>query len=398
MAKIVQPKPSGIPPALVPKTLDEPIKLEGIQSEEIEAMPINYPEDKKIGYAIVGLGHLSLGELLPALKECKKSRIAALVSGNPDKMRRTGLLYDVPEGSQYSYENFDEIAQNEEVDAVFIVLPNAMHKEFTLRSARAKKHVLCEKPMAINSEECKEMIKACTKAGVKLMVAYRIQFEPYNTYVKNQIQERKLGKIKFVQAHNGQSAGNPKHWRFNKTLGGGGALIDIGIYCLNTTRFILDLEPEEVYATQYSTPKDPLFKEVEEMVHWQMKFPGGIVAQCSTSFQIKPSKKYQVLGDEGWITLKEAYGYSGQSLTQSAGAESNSELKVQIPHVNQFAQEMDYFSQCILNDTEPYTSGEVGLQDHIIMEAIYESAEKNIPISLKGKLPKKLKRGPEPGL
>lgn len=396
MAKNKSTQATGIPPSVVPDSIDEPIKLEGIESEEWDEMPISYPESKKIGYAVVGLGHLSLEEILPALQQCKKSRIAALVSGHPEKMQKTGLMYGVPADSQYSYENFDEIALNDQVDAIFIVLPNSMHKEFTIRSAQAGKHVLCEKPMAMNSKECKEMISACDEAGVKLMIAYRIQFEPFNTYVKNQIKDNKLGTIKFVEAQNGQNSGNPDHWRFKKALSGGGALPDIGLYCLNTTRFILDMEPEEVFAYQYSTPNDPLFAEVDEMVNWQMKFPGGIVAQCSTSYQIHTSKRYRVVGDEGWINLENAYAYVGQELIQSVNGEHNSLVNVKIEHVNQFAQEMDYFSECILNDAMPFTSGEVGLQDHLIIEAIYESAAKNKPISLKDKLPKKLKRGSEP--
>lgn len=391
-------KMQGTPPAHVPVKTDSPILLEGIHSKEPEPMPINYPEDQQIGYAVIGLGHLTLGEILPALKECKKSKIAALVSGHPEKLKKTGLMYNVPESSQYSYENFDEIANNDDVNAVFIVLPNSMHKEFTIRSAKAGKHVLCEKPMAISSDECREMIEACEAASVKLMIAYRIQYEPFNTYVKNQIKEKAIGTVKFVEAQNGQSSGNPDHWRYKKSLSGGGALPDIGIYCLNTTRFILDAEPEEVFAYQYSNPKDPHFKEIDEMVNWQMKFPGGVVAQCSTSYQIHTSKRYRVVGDEGWLNLDNAYGYVGQKLLHGKPEEHTPVQEISIKHVNQFAQEMDYFSDCILNDTQPYTSGEVGLQDQIIIEAIYESAKTGKAVSLKGKLQKNLNRGKTPSI
>lgn len=346
-------KLTGTPPAKIPKSPDQPILLEGISSKEPEEIPLTYPKDKKIGYAVVGLGHLTLGEILPALTACKKSKIAALVSGNPDKLKKTGTMYGVIESAQYSYEDFDAISENNELDAVFIVFPNSMHKEYTLRSAKAGKHVLCEKPMAISSQECREMIKACKDADVKLMVAYRIQFEPFNTYVKNQIKEKSIGTVKFVEAQNGQSSGNPEHWRYKKSLSGGGALPDIGIYCLNTTRFILDMEPEEVFAYQYSNSKDPHFKEIDEMVNWQMKFPGGIVAQCSTSYQIHTSKRYRVAGDKGWLNLDNAYGYVGQKLSLGIPGDPTEVKDINIKHVNQFAREMDYFSECILNDEQP---------------------------------------------
>lgn len=387
----------NIPQAKVPKGLDKPIVLEGIHSKEGEPQPVDYPDSKKIGYAIVGLGHLALGEIIPALKECKKSKLVALVSGSPEKLKKVGRMYNVPENAQYSYENFDEIVNNDEVDVVYVVLPNSMHKDFTIRSANAKKHVLCEKPMGINAEECRKMIAVCENNRVKLMIAYRIQYEPFNTFIKNQIKEKAIGTIKFVEAQNGQTSGNPEHWRYKKALSGGGSLPDIGLYCLNTTRFILDSEPEEVFAYQYSNPDDENFREVEEMVCWQMKFPGGIVAQCATSYQTHSNKKYRVLGDKGWLHLDNAYAYKGQKLTKSANEEAqHTEKNILIEPVNQFSREIDYFSDCIQNDKKPFTSGEVGLQDQIIMEAIYESAKINQPVSLKGKINEKLDRGEEP--
>lgn len=374
---------SGNPPALVPEDIEDPIIIEAIKAEEGDEMPVVYPEGKKLGYAVVGLGHLSLEELLPALQQCKKSRIAALVSGHPEKLKRTGLMYGVPASSQYSYENFDQIAENEEVDAVFIVLPNSMHLEYTVRSAKAKKHVLCEKPMAMNSDECREMIRVCRDHKVKLMIAYRVQYEPYNNYVKEQLSRGAIGNVKFVTAQNGQKSGNPDHWRYKMKLSGGGALPDIGIYCINTTRFILGKEPVEVSAFQYSNPKDPCFKEVEEMVCWQMKFPNGIIAQCTTSYQAHTVKDYRVVGDQGWLHLKNAYAYKGHQLLHAKNEENNPVAEIDIDHVNQFAEEMDYFADCIINDQKPLTDGEEGLRDHLIMEAIFESARKNKPVTIR---------------
>lgn len=382
--------------AFIPAGIDEPILLESNSSSKVETMHLNYPENAKIGYAIVGLGHLTLNQILPAMKECKKSKISALVSGSLEKLRKTGEMYDIPESAQYLYEEFEQISENKNIDAVFIVLPNSKHKEFTLRSAKAKKHVLCEKPMTINSQECQEMIDACKAAAVKLMIAYRIQYEPYNHYVRQEIEEHSIGTVKFIQTHNGQPSHQPEHWRYIKDLAGGGALFDIGIYCLNTMRFLLDSEPLEVYAHQYSNPLDPSFQEIEEMVNWQMKFPDDIIVQCSTSYQIHTSRKYEIYGDGGWMILDDAYSYEGQKLIISKPEENLLKKEIKISPVNQFTQEIDYFSECILNDTEPYTSGEVGLQDLMIMEAIYESAQTNEPISLSHRLPKSIKRGNKP--
>lgn len=386
------------PKATVPENINEPIMLEGIHSPEPEPMPVFIPEAHKTGYAVVGLGHLTLGEILPALKASKRCRIAALVSGDSEKLSRTAAMYGISEDALYSYDNFDDIVNNPQVDAVYIVLPNSMHKEFTIRAAKAGKHVLCEKPMAVSSAECEEMIAVCRKHKVKLMIAYRIQYEPYNTYVKEQIKKGTLGKIKFVEAQNGQKSGNPAHWRYRKALAGGGALPDIGLYCLNTTRFILDAEPEEVFATVYSNPDDPHFKEVEENAVWQMRFPDNLVVQCSTHYQTYETKRYRVLGSESWLDLDNAYAYVGQKLKHGKEEENKAINQIDIEHVNQFAQEMDYFSLCITDGLQPYTPGEVGLQDQLIMEAIYESAAANKPVSLKGKLLKDLNRGEAPNL
>lgn len=387
------------PKAKVPNDTTKPIQLPGLHEPGYDEMPSPLPDDQKIGYAIVGLGHLSLNQIIPAIQSCKRSKLTALVSGQPKKMKRIAAMHAISETSCYSYEDFDKIRENDAVDAVFIVLPNAMHREFTLRAAEAGKHVLCEKPMAVTAEDCKVMTETCRQKGVKLMIAYRIQYEPQNTFVKKQLQSRQIGKVKLVQAQNGQTVANPDHWRLDKRLAGGGSLPDIGLYCLNTTRFILDEEPTEVFATIFSEPKDPLFREVEDSVVWQMKFPGGALAQCSSHYHSYNTSHYRVLGQEGWIEVENAYDYTGQRIRRAHdGPDGEQRDEVKIEPKNMFAQEMDYFSLCLLEDTEPYTNGYVGWQDTLIMEAIYESAEKNQPVSLKGRLFKDLKRGPEPDL
>ncbi|QRQ99903.1 Gfo/Idh/MocA family protein [Dyadobacter sandarakinus] len=388
------------PPARIPSDPQEPIVLEAWKSQYDQAsapVPTLLPPDKRIGYAVVGLGHLSLEQIIPALGGCKKSKLAALVSGSPEKMKRVAEMYGVTPQNCYSYENYDKLKDNKEVDVIYIVLPNGLHKEFVVRGAATGKHILCEKPMANTAEECREMIAACNKAGVKLMVAYRIQFQPHNRKLRELVQKKELGEPKFVEASNCQSSANPDHWRHKLKLAGGGALPDIGLYCLNTTRFVLGQEPEEVFAYQYSTPGNALFKEVEEVMSWQMRFPGGIIANCSTHYNVHESRHYRVLCEKGWANMDKAYAYKGQSLSR-AKADGKMELheNIGLAEVDQFATEIDHFSGCILDNKQPFTPGEEGLQDHIIMEAIYKSAREGKPVKLAKENPLAGKKGPEP--
>jgi predicted dehydrogenase len=388
------------PPTTVPSNPSEPIVLEEWKSKndvQSAPTPTPLPYDDRIGYAIVGLGHLALEEILPAIVTCKKSRLAALVSGNPKKMSKVAAQYGVKPESCYSYQTYDQIKDNPDVDVIYIVLPNGLHKEYVIRGAKAGKHILCEKPMANSAAECREMIAACNTSGVKLMVAYRIQYQPHNRKIREMLQSKEFGTAKFIQATNCQASANPQHWRHKKALAGGGALPDIGLYCINTNRFILGQEPTEVFAYQYSTPGDPLFAEVEEMVSFQMKFPNGLIANCVTNYAAHDNKSYDVFCEKGWMKLDNAYAYTGQQLNiaHAEGKIKHIDNTV-IAETDQFAVEMDHFSDCIINGKVPYTTGYEGLQDHIIMEAIYESAKTGRPVKIDSNV--KILRGPEPEL
>ncbi|WP_051664039.1 Gfo/Idh/MocA family protein [Dyadobacter crusticola] len=386
----------------IPKDVEDPIVLEKWKSEydqQSGPVPTPLPPDRRIGYAVVGLGHLSLEEILPALGSCKKSKLVALVSGTPDKMKKVAAQYGIAESNCYSYQTYDKLKDNKDVDVIYIVLPNSMHKEYTVRGAAAGKHILCEKPMAVSPAECREMIDACNKARVKLMVAYRIQYQPHNRKLRELVQKKEFGPVKFVDAFNCQSSANPDHWRHKKALAGGGALPDIGLYCLNTTRFVLGEEPTEVFAYQYSTPGNPLFKEVEEMVSWQMRFPSGVVASCATHYNVHESRRYRVMCERGWLDMNKAYAYKGQDL-MSAKADGLMELQqnIGLAEKNQFALEMDHFSDCIIKNKRPFTPGEEGLQDHILMEAIYQSAKEGKPVKINSTATNQSLHGPEPEL
>lgn len=395
----VSSSPWETPPAKIPAKADEPIKLEEwkAKTEQESETPAPLPNDQRIGFAIVGLGHLSLDEILPAFGQCKKSKVVALVSGSPEKMQRVAQQYGIKPENCYSYQDYDQLRENKDVQVIYIVLPNSMHAEYTIRGAQAGKHILCEKPMANSAADCQAMIDACKKADRKLMVAYRIQYEPNNRMIRQMVQDKKYGTVKFIEAVNAQNSANPKHWRHIKALAGGGALPDIGLYCLNTIRYLLGEEPTEVFAYQYSTPGDERFREVEELMTWQMKFPSGIYASCSTHYGVHESRRYRVHAVNGWMELAPAFSYKGIRM-QTSHAEGKIEHTDQpkIAEKNQFAAEMDHFSECIRQNQQPFTPGEEGLQDQRIMEAIYQSAREGKPVKLPEITKKDAFRGPMP--
>lgn len=375
------------------KSLPKPVKLPAMQEDKTEKseMPVQLGTDGRLGIAIVGLGRLSLEEIMPALASSRRCRVTALVSGDRDKAKRVAAMYDVPESSLYDYETFDQLRDNPAVQAVYIVLPNALHREFTVRAAKAGKHVLCEKPMATSVADCQAMIDACKAADRLLMIAYRIQYEPLNRQVMAWAREEAvLGKIKLIDMANcqNQSKDNIHQWRHVKALAGGGALPDIGLYCLNTARFLLGEEPVEVSASQYSTEGDARFAEVEEAILWQMRFPSGVRVQCTSSYATFTSKRYRVLGDKGWAEMDPAFAYEGLQLKRSRIAQDTDEFvasgieQITTKVKNQFALEMDHFAECVANNQQPWTPGEEGLQDQRIMEAIYESARIGRPVRL----------------
>src|SRR6184192_3361513 len=231
------------------------------------------PPGRKLGWAVVGLGNLSIHEILPAFAKCEKSKVVAFVSGHPDKANKLAMRYGVNPKNIYNYQNYDTIKDNPEVDIIYIVLPNGMHAEYTVRGLQAGKHVLCEKPMANTPAECQQMVDAGKKADRKLMIAYRCRYEPFNREAIRIAQSGDLGPTQMILADAGFKAGDPTVWRLNRQLAGGGSLMDIGIYALNATRYLTGREPTEVNAMIYSTPDDPRFKEVEEHVNFQLRFP-----------------------------------------------------------------------------------------------------------------------------
>ncbi|AWN47404.1 gfo/Idh/MocA family oxidoreductase [Methylobacterium terrae] len=345
--------------------------------------PAPLPPSERVGFAIVGLGRLSLEEILPAFGECRKAKPVALMSGSPDKAKAVAAQHGIRPEAVYGYDGWDALARNPEVKAVYIVTPNALHRDQVIAAAGAGKHVLCEKPMATSAAEARAMIDACATAKVTLMIAYRCQYEPYNREVVHLARSGKYGKVKLIEATNTQTMSLPEQWRMRKALAGGGALPDIGLYCLNGVRALMGEEPVSVQAQVHSVD-DPLYREVEETVAFTLRFPSGALALCSTSYGAHETRSLTVQAEGAAIQLQNAFAYQGQRLFLShrEGRAEAREERV-LGQKNQFALEIDHMATCILEGRTPRTPGEEGLQDQILMEAIYEAARTGQTVALK---------------
>lgn len=362
------------------------VKLPPLDAPSEKPKPSNpLPQEpgKRLGVAIVGIGHLTMEQLLPAFAQSRSTKLVALVSGDRGKAEAVAAAYGVETRRIYDYKGFDRIKDDPAIEAVYIVLPNHLHAEYTVRAADAGKHVLCEKPMATSSAEAQQMVDACKKANRKLMLAYRIQYEPHNRFVMKAVRDRRFGAVKLIEGHNGQNVGDPAQWRLKKAAGGG-ALFDVGIYCLNTCRFLLGEEPIWVNGATHSTPNDARFKEVDENVVFQLGFPSGALGSFSCSFGTHVARRYRCLADHGgWIGMDPAFDYEGLQI-ETSEVRGRDELRERptIPAKQQFALELDHLAGCVHDDRQPYTPGEEGAQDMRIMEAILQSAREGKRVEL----------------
>ncbi|MGA3025368.1 MAG: Gfo/Idh/MocA family oxidoreductase [Bryobacteraceae bacterium] len=337
------------------------------------APPLRAEEDRRVGYCIIGLGRISMDHFMPAVKMSRHARIAGLVSGHRDKAERVAAEYGVPAGSIYSYENCDRMAGNKDIDAVYVALPNNMHAEYTIRAARAGKHVLCEKPMATTVEDCEAMIGACRAAGRKLMIAYRCHLEPTNLRAIQLIREGKLGALQAIESAFGFDCGAGE-WRLSRKMAGGGPLMDVGIYSLNACRYLTGEEPVSVEGYASVIDKDGRFAEVEENLSWTMKFPSGVLASCCTTYGGTMTGFFRVHGSKGEMLVQPVFNYDGLRLQ----AEIQGQPPIDEPNPardpSHFVAEADHFAECILeNNKEPVTPGEEGLRDMKLIEQIYRS-------------------------
>lgn len=329
--------------------------------------------EERLGFAVIGLGVIA-DEFMRGVKQSQKCKITALVSGHRDKAERIAAEYGVPKESIYSYEEFDRIRDNKAVQAVYVALPNSMHKEYTIRAAKAGKHVLCEKPMAISSAECRAMIDACKAAKVKLMIAYRMQYEPLNLKCIDIVRSGKIGDINALEGQFGFDI-KPGVWRTKKALAGGGSVFDVGIYALQQARLFTGEEPVEFKAIAGTVHKnDPRFAEMEETVEWTMKFPSGVVASCASTYGSRMEGFMRVHGNAGVLQMGPTYGYEGTTMKGQGKNRERWEETNPEKDPMQFTREGDHFAECVFQNREPKTPGEEGLRDLIYIEKIYESA------------------------
>ena len=326
---------------------------------------------RKTGYAVIGLGRIA-SHFMPGVRNTTNSQITALVSGHRDKAERIAAEYGVPQASIYSYENFDEIAHNPAIDAVYVALPNSMHAEYTIRAAKAGKHVLCEKPMSNTVAEADAMIAACKAAHVKLMIAYRCHYEPTNLRAVQLIRSGAIGQVQAIESAFGYNSALGE-WRLNKKLAGGGPLFDVGIYSLNACRYLTGEEPERFAAFASTIDRDGRFNEVEENLSWTMRFPSGIVAACNTTYGGAMNGYYVVHGSKGWIEASPAFNYEGEHLrAEFEGTKLDEPNPARDP--SHFQAQAEHFSHCIQNGLEPKTPGEEGLRDMRYITEIYRTA------------------------
>lgn len=340
-------------------------------SENIYAMETKEtykgPEDrnKKLGIALVGLGKYSSEQLAPALQKTEHCYLAGIVTGTPQKEKEWQLKYDIDPRNIYNYTSFDSIKNNPAIDIVYVVLPNALHAEYVIRAAKAGKHVICEKPMALTVEDCDLMIAASKQAGKKLSIGYRLHFEPHNLEMMRLGQQKVFGAIRRITAKDGMA--DVEGWRLDKKLAGGGPLMDVGIYCVQATRYVTGLEPIAVTAQQGSTTLPDRFKNIEQSLTWQMEFPGGIIAECECSYA-EDMNLLHADAAKGWFELKPAYEYTGIKGRTSEG-------EMNFPQVVQQAKQMDDFALCIKENRSTPVPGEMGRQDLKILQAIYHAME-----------------------
>ena len=334
------------------------------------------PPGERLGWAIVGLGSYAINQVIPGFADARGSKMTAFVSGNPQKARDLGARYGVER--LYDYGNYDSIAADPTIDCVYIVLPVGLHAEYSIRALEAGKHVLCEKPMASTSAECEAMIAAARANGRQLGVGYRVQFVPHNREALRRIRAGEIGAMRYIQCDHGFNASldyPPHKWRLEKALGGGGSMYDVGIYGINTSLMMLEEEPVEVSAA-YAYPKDdPRFAEVEGGIDWRMRMPSGISVQGSSSYCYGPyASRQRYFGSEASIVMDPATTYYDNRLVIEGGGDPRREIGAGNSR-DQFAAQLDGFSQAARENRPHLTPGEMGLRDLRLMEAMYRSAD-----------------------
>uniref|UniRef100_UPI003B3B15DD Gfo/Idh/MocA family protein n=1 Tax=Sphingomonas sp. TaxID=28214 RepID=UPI003B3B15DD len=347
-----------------------------ISAETLAKTRPTLPKDEKIGFAVVGLGKLSQGQIIPGLRTARSAKLVALVSGHRDKAERIAKAEGLPADAIYNYEDYDRIARDPRIQVVYIVLPNAMHAEFTIRALKAGKHVLCEKPMATSIADAEAMIAAAKAANRKLMIAYRCHYEPKNLAAMRQVRSGALGKPRLFITDMGRQAtlSDPSDaWRLDKTLAGSGGLGDMGIYGINASRYMLNEEPVEVRAWANTDRTDPRFKTVDDLIAWQFRFPSGAICNGSTSFNYNATMSFELWGEKARLRADPGAFYGGNKFAMVDGGKFTD---MDVAEIDQFEREMDWMADVVRGRAPMVAPGEEGLQDMRLMAAILESVKR----------------------
>jgi glucose-fructose oxidoreductase len=327
---------------------------------------------EKLGIALVGLGYYSTDLLAPALQKTKHCYLAGIVTGSPEKAERWKKQYNIPDKNIYNYQNFDQIANNPDIDIIYVVLPPTLHKEFTIRAANAGKHVFCEKPMALNVIECEEMIKACKKNKRNLSIGYRCQHDPNTQAFMKIARDKSLGNIKLISCAAGYVESRAGNWKVKKSMGGG-AMYDMGVYALQGARLAIGEEPISVSA-QTITNRTEIFKDVDETTNFQLHFPSGGIASCTGSHGIN-TNFLKVHYEKGSLFMESFSSYSGNKGYSTLG-----EINYPVDHIQ--ALQMDNDALSILNKQNPLVPGEEGMRDIRIVQAIQQASKNGSTVRL----------------
>lgn len=319
--------------------------------------------------AIMGLGSYGT-RVAEAMQSCKMAKLVGVISGTPAKVKEWQTKYNIPEKNCYNYANFDKIKDNKDIDAVYVITPNALHKPQAIRVAQAGKHVICEKPIALNAEEGQAMVDACKKANVKFLVGYRMHFEPKTLEVIRLRNAGEFGKVLFFQGLTGFKIGDPKQWRLNKELAGGGSLMDIGIYAVNGARYMVGEEPVWVTAQETKTNPEKFKEGVDETITFQLGFPSGAMASCLSTYSMNNLDKFFLNGEKGFAEMQPSTGYGPIKGRTHLG-------ELTQPHVTHQTIQMEEMAGIILQNKKPIVAvdGEEGVKDLKIMDAIYRAVK-----------------------
>lgn len=328
---------------------------------------------KRLGVALVGLGSYASGQLAPGLQLTEHCYLAGIVTGSPEKIPQWQERYQIPDSNVYNYDNMHRMADNPAIDVVYIVVPTGLHAKYSIIGANAGKHVWCEKPMAMNVQECQAIINACNKNKVKLTIGYRMQHEPNTQRIIQMASEKPYGRIEKVIAEAGYNNTRDSHgWRADASLGGG-AMYDMGVYPLNAARYTTQEEPIAVTATMESTR--PLYKDVDETTNFVLEFPSGAIAECATSYG-KHMNRLRAECERGWYELSPFQTYTGVK-----GRASDGLIFAESPG-HQQARQMDNDALAIINDSPVLVPGEDGMRDIAILEAIFKAAKEGKRITV----------------